>query len=135
MGVEKIDAAASGNGDQRIGFGGFAHRFQRLQMHAGERADDLKMAEFFGADIHQQVFAAGIFAVKTLDGILHRRGKLAVGAAELFQKHIAETRIGLVNADGVHKFLDMMIHCIAFFAGEDNCVSVHPRSTMTAWRN
>jgi hypothetical protein len=45
-----------------------------------------------------------------LDGVLHRSGKFAVGAAKLFQKHITETRIRFVNPHGVHKFFDVVIH-------------------------
>ena len=66
----------------------------RLQVHAGERADDLQVAEFLGADVHQQVFARGIFAIEALDGVLHGGGEFAVGAAELLQQHIAERGIG-----------------------------------------
>ena len=79
-------------------------------MHARERADDLQMAELLGADVHQQVFACRILAVETLDRILHGGGKLAVGSAELLQQHIAELRIGLVDPDGVHELLDVVIH-------------------------
>ena len=110
MRIEEIDAAAAGDGDQGIGFGCFAVELHRLEMHARERADDFEMAQFFGADIHQQVFAGGIFAVESLDGILHRGRKFAVGAAELFEQHVAELRIRLVDADRVHELLDVMIH-------------------------
>ena len=65
----------------------------RLQVHARERADDFQVAEFLGADVHQQVLAGGIVAVESLDGILHGRSQFAVGAAELFQQHVAEPRI------------------------------------------
>ena len=43
-------------------------------------------------------------------GVLHRRGQFAVGAAELLQQHVAEARVGLVDADGVHQLLDVVIH-------------------------
>jgi hypothetical protein len=33
---------------------------------------------------------------------LHRRRKFAVGTAELFEQHIAETNIGFVDAHGEH---------------------------------
>jgi len=39
-----------------------------------------------------------------------RRSQLAVGAAKLFKQHGAESGIGFVDADGVHKFLDVVIH-------------------------
>jgi len=34
-------------------------------------------------------------------------------ASELFQQHIAEARIGLVDTNRVHELLDMMVHGIA----------------------
>ena len=68
------------------------------------------MAELLGADVHQKVFAIGIFAIEALNGVLHRRRELAIGTAELLEQHIAEGRIGFVDTDGVHKLLDVMIH-------------------------
>ena len=61
--IEQVDAAAAGDGDQRIGLGLIAGEFHRLEMHAGQAADDLQMAQLFGADVHQQVFALRIFAI------------------------------------------------------------------------
>ena len=84
--------------------------FHRLEVHAGETADDLEMAQLLGADVHEQVFALRVLAIESLDRILHRRGELAVGAAELLQQHVAEARIGLVDPDGVHELLDVVIH-------------------------
>ena len=49
-------------------------------------------------------------AIEALDRILHRGRKLAVGAAELFEKHIAEAGIRLVDADRIHELFDVMIH-------------------------
>ena len=78
------------------------------------------MAEFLGADVHQEVFAIWIFAIEALDRVLHRRRELAVGAAELLKQHIAELRIGLVDADGVHKLFDVMIHgCLWRWSDKD----------------
>ena len=108
--VEQVDAAAAGDRDQRIGLGLLAREFHRLEVHAGEAADDLQMAQLLGADVHQQVFALRILAIEALDGILHGRGELAVGAAELLEQHVAEPRIGLVDPHRVHEFLDVMIH-------------------------
>ena len=71
---------------------------------------DFEMAGFFGADVHQQIFAIWILAVQALYRILHRGRELAVGAAELFKKHVAETRVRLVDADGEHQLLDVVIH-------------------------
>ena len=72
--IEQIDAAAAGNGDQGIGFCCLAIEFRWLQMQACQAADDLKMAELFGADIHQKILAVWIFAVESLNRILHGSG-------------------------------------------------------------
>src|SRR4051794_19811544 len=68
------------------------------------------MTELFGADVHQEILAIGIFAVEPLDRILHRCREFAIGAAELLQKHVAEAYIGLVDAHGEHQLLDVVIH-------------------------
>ena len=69
--------------------------FSRLEMHPRQRADDLKVAQLFRSDVHQQIFSFRIVAVQALDGILHRGGEFAVCAAELLQQHVAEARIRL----------------------------------------
>ena len=79
-------------------------------MHACQHADDLEVAEFLGADVHQKIFSRGIVAVDALHGILHRGGEFAVRTAELFQQHVAKARIRLVDANRVHEFLDVMVH-------------------------
>lgn len=53
-------------------FGVLAIELHWLQMQAGKRADDLQMAQFFRADIHQQIFPFRILAVEALHGVLHR---------------------------------------------------------------
>ena len=95
---------------KRVGFGLFADGFQRLEMHAGQRTDDFQVAEFLGANIHQQILAPGIVAIEALDGVLHRGREFAVRAAELLKQHVAEARIWLVDPDRVHEFLNVMIH-------------------------
>jgi hypothetical protein len=79
-------------------------------VHADKRAYNFKMAELFCADVHEQIFAAGIFTVKTLDGVLHGGRELTVRAAELFQQHIAEPWVWCSNLHGVHQFFYMVIH-------------------------
>ncbi len=81
------------------------------------------MAQLLGADVHQKVFALRILAIEPLDRILHRRGELAVGAAELLEQHVAEARVGLVDADGVHELLDVVIHESPRMVGSADCVS------------
>jgi len=68
------------------------------------------MAQFFGTDIHQQVFAIRILAVQTLYQILHRGREFAIGAAELLKEHVTKSWIRFVDADGEHQFLDVVIH-------------------------
>ena len=68
------------------------------------------MAQLLGPDIHQQIFQAGIIAVETLNRILHRRREFAVGAAELFEQHLAKARIGFSHLNGVHQLFDVVIH-------------------------
>ena len=82
----------------------------RLEVQARERADDLQVAQLLGADVHQQILALRIVAIQTLNGILHRRGELAVCAAELLEQHVAKSRIGFVDAHGVHQLLHVVIH-------------------------
>ena len=79
-------------------------------MHAGQGADDLEVAQFLGADVHEQILALGIVAIQPLDGILHRSGELTVSSAELLEQHISETRIGRADAHRVHQLLDVVIH-------------------------
>jgi hypothetical protein len=63
LGIEQVHPAAARDRNQGIGFGSLAIELRRLEVHAGERSHDFEMAQFFGADIHQKVFAIGIFAV------------------------------------------------------------------------
>ena len=109
-GVAKRDATAAGDGNEWIGFGGLAAGFHRLEMHPREGADDFQMAEFLGADVHEEIFAGHVGAIESLNGILHGGGEFAVGPAELLEKHVAETRIGFADANGVHEFFNVMIH-------------------------
>ena len=46
----------------------------------------------------------------TLNRILHGCGKFSVSASELFQQHVAQTRIRLVHVNRVHEFFDVMVH-------------------------
>ncbi len=119
-GVEQIDSAAAGDRDQRVHLGGIASGLQRFEVHPGQSADDFQMAQFLGADIHQQVLAARIVAVQALNGILHGSGEFAVGAAKLLEQHVAERGIGLVDPDRVHQLFDVVIHLQLSGAGEGN---------------
>jgi hypothetical protein len=48
-----------------------------------------------------------------LNGILHRRRELTIGAAELFEQHVSKSRIGCSDSNRVHKLLDVVIHATA----------------------
>ena len=85
-----------------------------MRCNAGQTADDLQVAQLLGPDVHEKIFSRGVFAVEPLDRILHRRGELAVGATELLQQHVAEARVRLVHADGVHELLYVVIHSALF---------------------
>jgi hypothetical protein len=79
-------------------------------MHPGKTSHDLEMAQLLGANIHQQIFAVRVLAIEALDRILHGGGKLAVGTSELLQEHVSKAGIRLIDPDGVHELLDVMIH-------------------------
>ncbi len=75
-------------------------------MHANEGTDDFKMAEFFGANVEEQVTAGEVVhAVPALDGVLHGRGEFTVRSAELFEEKIAKFNVGGTDVDGILQFL------------------------------
>jgi hypothetical protein len=53
-------------------------------------------------------FSVRVVAVEAPDGILHGSGQLAIGVAELFEHHIVEAGVRLVQ-NGEHQFLYMVI--------------------------
>ena len=79
-------------------------------MHAGKSANDFQVAEFLRPNVHEEILPLGIFAIQTLDGILHSSCELTVSAAKLLQKHIAKSGVRSIDADRVHKFLYVMVH-------------------------
>ena len=78
--------------------------------HDDDRADHLQMAQFFGGNVQQKVFAPRIFFSQGLGEIAGCCGQFAIGAPELFQQQIGQTRIGLGHANGVLKSLVMYEH-------------------------
>ena len=110
-GVIQADPAATRDGDEGVGLCAVAIELHRLEVQPGERADNFQVAQFFGADVHQQVFALCVVAVQPLNGILHCRSQLAVRSAELLEQHVSESRIRLVDADRVHQLLNVVVHC------------------------
>lgn len=101
-GIVERDAPAASDGDEGIGFGGAAGGFHWFEMHTSEGADDFEMAEFFSSDVHEHVLAGGVFAIESLDGVLHGRSKFAVGAAELLEQHVAEAGLRVVDVNRIH---------------------------------
>jgi hypothetical protein len=101
-------------------------------VHACERSHDFEMAQFLGADIHQEILAPGVIAIQSLNGILHCGCKFAVSASELLQKHIAKTRIRFVDADRIHELLDVMIHGTPFLGVRER--PAHPASRLKSAR-
>jgi len=91
-------------------------------VQARERADDFQVAQFLGTDVHQEILALRIVAIQALDGILHRRGELAVRAAELLEEHVPKSRICIVDIDG-----DESRHLLRFdrIGGVDGTRSVY----------
>jgi hypothetical protein len=81
-------------------------------MHARQSADNLKVAKFLSPDVHEQVFSLRVLAIKSLDRVLHRSSKLAVGPAELFEQHVAEFWVWCIHADRVHELFDVVVHII-----------------------
>jgi hypothetical protein len=71
-------------------------------VHAGQRADDFQVAEFLGSDIHQQVLAPWIVAIKALDPVLHRGRELAVCAANAAQQQKGRREPSCAPAPGTN---------------------------------
>ena len=100
--IEEIDTPAACNRDEWISFGRLTVELRRLQMQARQAAHDFKMTKLLGADVHQEILAIWIFAIKALYRILHGGSQLTVRTAELLEEHIAEARIGFVDSDCKH---------------------------------
>jgi hypothetical protein len=84
-------------------------------MKASQSADHLEVAQFLSADVHEQIFALGVFAVQALNGVLHRSGEFPVRASELLEEHVPEAWIRKVYPDGIHKLLDVVIQPLPSF--------------------
>ena len=69
---------------------------------------------------HEQILAVGILAIQPLDRVLHGGREFAVGASELLQEHVAEPGIRLVDTDGEHQLLDVVVHGEALVALNGN---------------
>src|SRR6185312_12254533 len=82
-------------------------------MHSRQDPDHFEMAQLFSADVHEQVFAARIFAVDSLHGVLHRSRKLSIRTAKLFEQHVTEIRIWGVDPNGIHQFFYVMVHFLS----------------------
>ena len=64
------------------------------------------------SELVEQEVAAGevVYAVPTLDGVLHGGGEFAVGSAELLEEQVAKFNVGGTDVDGVHEFFNVVIH-------------------------
>ena len=107
-GIVEIHAAAARDCNQRIGLRRIAVELHRLEMESGERAHYLQMTELLGSDVHQQIFALEIVAIEALNRVLHRCRELTVGSAELFEQHVSERRVWLIDPDHVHQLVDVV---------------------------
>jgi hypothetical protein len=83
-------------------------------MKSRKGANDFQMAQLFGADVHQQIFASGVIAVKSLDRILHRGSQLSILSAKLLQQHAAKLGIWLIDTNGIHQLFNVVIHGASF---------------------
>jgi hypothetical protein len=72
-----------------------------LVEHHHDVADHFEVAQFFGGDVEQHVFAAGIILGDGLGEVAAGSGEFALRAAELFQHQVGQPGIGAGNAYGV----------------------------------
>jgi hypothetical protein len=109
--IKQIDSAATGNRHQPIGLCRLTLRLQRGQMRPNQRPDYLQMAQLFGPKIQQQVPPSQIvYAIPSLNRVLHRRRQFAIRAAKLLQQHISEPDIRLTDIYRVRQLLIMVLH-------------------------
>ena len=103
-----IAGAIEGTIQLALLFHAFGHSpLGALVEHDDDGADDLQMAEFFGGDVHQQIFAPRVVFRQGLGEVTGRGGQLTLGAAKLLEQKVGQARIGLGDADGVLKSLVM----------------------------
>src|SRR5947209_9968498 len=79
-------------------------------MHAGESPNNFQVTQLLSADIHEQIFTFQIFAIQSLNGVLHSGGKFSIGSSKLLQQHVAESWIRSADVDGIHKLFDVVVH-------------------------
>src|SRR6202000_2128277 len=56
--IKEAHPSAARDRDQGVGFGCFANRFERFEMHARQGADDLEMAKLLSANVHKEIFSS-----------------------------------------------------------------------------
>jgi hypothetical protein len=68
LGIEEVDATAARDRNQGISFGRLTIELRRLEVRGmrGKGVHDFEMAQFFDADIHQQILVIRILAVQAL---------------------------------------------------------------------
>ncbi len=83
-----------------------------LVEHDDDMADHFQMAQLFGCDVEQEVFAAGIVLGQGLGKVAACRRQFTLGPAELFQHQVGETGIGFTDAHGVLQSLIVSKHSL-----------------------
>jgi len=75
-----------------FGGGALQQQVQRLGHH-------LQVREFLGGNVEQHAAPGPVGFVSALGEVPHRGGEFTVGAAELFQQHLGEHRVRVVDAE------------------------------------
>ena len=57
--------------------------------------------------------ALWVFAIDSLNGILHRCGEFAVGPTELLEEHVSKGRVGRAYFYRVHQFFNVVVHIVS----------------------
>ena len=84
--------------------------FRPFIEHANQRADNFKVAQLLGSNVHQHIFTTRIVIAQTLSKIAACGGQLTLRAAELFQKEVRQSRIWLRDPYGILKLLNVSEH-------------------------
>ena len=105
--------AVSGKRAVQIGFVFRTFRqgaFRPFIEHTYQRADNFKVAQLFGSNVHQHILATRIVIAQALCEISACGGEFALRAAELLQKEISQPRIRFRDPDGILKLLNVSEH-------------------------
>ena len=82
-----ITVAGDGAVKLTLFFGAFRQiAFRAFVKHTDQRADDFKVAQLFGSDIHQHIFTARIVIAQPLGKVTAGCRQFALRAAELLKQ-------------------------------------------------